>query len=280
MLKFSLILATVGRSEEVAKFLAHLDLQTYRHFELIVVDQNKDDRVSRQLDSYRDKFEIVYLQSHPGLSVARNLGLSVVAGDIVAFPDDDCWYPPDVLETIASIFSCYDVDIITGQSKDEYGRDSQRYWSVKPKLCDRYNIWQLAISYTVFMKRYCVSSIGAFDESLGVGAASPWQSGEETDYLIRAIVQGYRVGYFPELFVYHPQKTNRYDSTTVVRARVYGAGMGRVMSKHMYRARFVGYMLFRPLVGAIISFLALRFKKSSYHLAVLYGRFSGWNSVE
>lgn len=280
MLKFSLILATVGRLEEVARFLSHLDLQTYRDFELIVVDQNADDRVSAQLDAYREKFDIVYLQSRPGLSAARNLGLSVVTGDVVAFPDDDCWYPPDILKTVASIFGSYDIDIITGQSKDECGRHSQRYWSAKPKLCNRYNVWQLAISYTVFMRRYCVSSVGTFDESLGVGASSPWQSGEETDYLIRAIVQGYRVGYFPELFVYHPQKTHRYDSATIVRARVYGAGMGRVLSKHMYPVSFVGYMLFRPLVGVTISFITLRLKKSSYHLAVLCGRLAGWNSLE
>ncbi|WP_372764334.1 glycosyltransferase family 2 protein, partial [Litorivivens sp.] len=151
MLKYSLILATIGRSIEVERFLASLDRQTYRSFELIVVDQNDDDRVSSMLESYRDNFEIIYLKSKPGLSIARNRGLQEVSGDIVAFPDDDCWYPPNLLEAITQIFSRYDIDIVTGQSRDEENRHSQRFWSSKPSVADVISVWKLAISYTVFI---------------------------------------------------------------------------------------------------------------------------------
>lgn len=280
MLKYSLILATVERRSEVAKFLASLDRQTYKHFELIVVDQNSDDRVSSLVDAYRDKFEIVYLKSTPGLSVARNHGLKAVTGDVVAFPDDDCWYSSSVLEMVARIFDNYDIDVVTGQSRDGDGAHSQRNWPSAPRLADKYSIWRLAISYTVFVRRHCIESIGSFDEQLGVGADSPWQSGEETDYLIRAVVQGYRVCYFPEIYVYHPQKTLKINRETIVRARVYGAGMGRVLGKNLYDLWFVRYMLFRPFVGAIYFAMTFRLRKAAFHMAVLHGRFSGWRSFE
>ena len=45
--KFSLILATVDRVTELERFLERLDRQTFRDFELFVVDQNTDDRLVR-----------------------------------------------------------------------------------------------------------------------------------------------------------------------------------------------------------------------------------------
>ena len=45
------------------------------------------------------------VESARGLSRARNAGLRMIAGDIVSFPDDDCWYPPDLLQRVADASS-------------------------------------------------------------------------------------------------------------------------------------------------------------------------------
>jgi glycosyltransferase involved in cell wall biosynthesis len=92
-MKFSLVLATVGRTQEVARFLDSLARQTYRDFELIVVDQNPDDRLVELLRPFELRFPIIHLRCERGVSRARNLGPKYVSGDIVGFPDDDCWYP-------------------------------------------------------------------------------------------------------------------------------------------------------------------------------------------
>lgn len=276
MIKFSLVLATINRVREVDRFLQSLARQTYKNFELIVVDQNDDDRVSSLVDSYRDEFPITYLCSARGLSVARNVGLGHVTGDLVAFPDDDCWYPEHLLRNVALIFDKNDMDILSGQSRDAHNRQSQRYWPHKPYLADKINIWKLAISYTVFIRRYCVECLDGFDETLGVGASSPWQSGEETDYLIRAMSLGYKIYYDPQIRVFHPQKTGKFGEEEKKRARAYGAGLGRVLKKQDYPLWFVGYMLTRPIGGIIASLMILRFNKAMYHYRVLQGRLEGW----
>lgn len=276
MLRFSLILATIGREAEVRQFLGSLASQTYRNFELIVVDQNEDDRVRKLVDLFSNQFPIIYLNSTPGLSHARNCGLERVTGDIVAFPDDDCWYEDDLLDTVVKLFDEDSVDIWSGQSCDASGHHSQRRWPARRQLANKINVWGLAISYTVFMRSACARNVGAFDERLGVGARTIWQSGEETDYLIRAMVRGFRLKYDPCIKVFHPQKTLVFDDKTIDRAKAYGAGLGRVLKKHRYPNWFVGYMLLRPCGGIIVSLITLRIRKAYYHYCVLRGRYRGW----
>ncbi|MGA8056526.1 MAG: glycosyltransferase family A protein, partial [Burkholderiales bacterium] len=74
-LRLSLVLATVGRTDEAARFLASLDRQGVGDIELVVVDQNEDDRLVPLLAPYRDRFTVRHLRSAPGLSRARNVGL-------------------------------------------------------------------------------------------------------------------------------------------------------------------------------------------------------------
>ncbi|WP_372778325.1 glycosyltransferase family 2 protein [Litorivivens sp.] len=280
MLKFSLILATVGRREEVARFLSSLDLQGYPKLELIVVDQNDDDRVRSLLDEYSGRFEIVYLQSQRGLSIARNKGLNYVSGDIVCFPDDDCWYPQGLLDSVSAVFEKDPRGILAGQSIDENGKFSQRSWPVTPESGNKLNVWKLAISYTIFMRKECVDSVGEFDVRLGVGAGSPWQSGEETDYLIRAMSAGCEFAFQPHIKVYHPQKVTSYGDGDIARARKYGEGMGKVLRKHAYPTWFVMYMLLRPLGGFVIALLKLNIKQAKYYRSVMTGRYLGWLSGE
>ncbi len=83
---------------ELERFMVHLSRQDYRNFELILIDQNQDDQVSKIILPYRQDFQIIYIHSQIcGASFARNLGLSKATGDIILFPDDDCWFPPELL---------------------------------------------------------------------------------------------------------------------------------------------------------------------------------------
>ena len=72
MLDFSLILGTVGRVNDLEIILSSLQAQTYQNFELIVVDQNPDDRLVPILARYKDKFPIFHLRSEMGLSKAKS----------------------------------------------------------------------------------------------------------------------------------------------------------------------------------------------------------------
>ena len=169
-MKFSLVMATLGRSVEVERLFGTLANQTYKNFELIVIDQNDDDRVRHLVTQFSDCLEIIYLRSEKGLSRARNVGLRHVKGEIVCFPDDDCWYQPDVIEYVARRFKAEPaLHGLTGCSVDAAGAPSQGRWATEQRVVDRYNVWTCATSYTIFLRTDAVRAAGAFDELLGVG---------------------------------------------------------------------------------------------------------------
>ncbi len=63
----------------MARFLRGLSLQTYSDFELIVVDQNADDRMLQILSKY-PAINATHLVAEAGLSRSRNVGLSAAKG--------------------------------------------------------------------------------------------------------------------------------------------------------------------------------------------------------
>lgn len=279
-MKFSLILGTISRTGELARFLESLAIQDYRDFELIIIDQNADDRLGPLINIWRQKMDIKHLRSPvKGLSRARNAGLKMAAGEFVAFPDDDCWYPQSLLSEVAAWFDAHSgMDGVSGQSRDGEGRLSQMEWPSETALFNRFTVWTQAISYTIFLKREVVDAVGGFDETLGVGAGTPWGSGEETDYLLRALSQQFRLMYEPSIFVFHPHPLTHYDEKLFERGSSYGAGMGRVLRKHSTPYWFRGYVLFRALAGALLGLLVLQPKMARFHWNVFLGRLSGLHS--
>jgi GT2 family glycosyltransferase len=115
-------------------------------------------------------------------------------------------------------------------------------------------VWFRCVSYGLFLRRTLVRRTGGFDPLLGLGAH--WGSGEELDYVLRALRMGARVWYEHGLFVVHPRRPAR--AWLAGRAFRYGRGIGRVLRKHRLPFAFCAYMAARPLAGALASVLHLR----------------------
>src|SRR5258707_4338024 len=149
----SILLATLGRTREVHQFLRSLTFQTWRKFEVLVIDQNPDERLAEIVEQYAGEFRISRIQSERGHSKAFNVGLPQVSGDIVAFPDDDCWYDPDLLERVAGILHAHPQwSGLTGREIVEPGFTSGGRWDSRPGKLTRANVWRRAISFFIFLR--------------------------------------------------------------------------------------------------------------------------------
>jgi GT2 family glycosyltransferase len=271
---FDLVVATVDRVEELQRLLASLRRQTYQGFRVVLVDQNEDDRLEPVLAAQPD-LHVLRLRAARGLSHARNVALGHVTADVVGFPDDDCLYPERLLEDVARRFAASpDLDGLTGRAVDDAGQPHPS-WRKDAARLTRFNLWNRAISYTVFLRRAVVEQVGAFDERLGLGSATAWSSGEEIDYLVRALETGARVDYVPGLSVVHARPAATGGTLRAIAYRD-GASVGRIHRQHRYPARAVLRMLVRPLGGAVLALLRLDGSRAAVHLATLRGRTAGY----
>ena len=268
---FDLVVATVDRVEELGLLLDSLEAQTHRDFRVLLVDQNGDDRIEPIVGERA--FEVIRLRAERGLSRARNVALGEIHADVVAFPDDDCTLAPDLLTQVARRFSG-DLDGLTGRAIDETGGSSPS-WAQGAALLTRENLWNRAISFTIFLRASLVARVGRFDEQLGLGAGSPWSSGEEIDYLVRALATGARIEYDPDVVVTHPDKRVSSAAQRSLGSRD-GASVGYILRKHAYPKRVVGRMLIRPIGGALVAFARRDRAQAAFQLSTLRGRLLGY----
>jgi glycosyltransferase involved in cell wall biosynthesis len=274
-MKFSLIMATYGRSNEIENFLISLKNQTYKNFELIVIDQNEDDKAYKIIKKFENDINIIYLKvDFKGLSKARNYGLNYASGEVIAFPDDDCEYPNDLLENIKNFFENNDFEIFCVLAVDKFkNKQSLGRWFKKSKKINIINFMRVCPSPCLFIR---TKEKLEFDENFGIN--SKFYSSEEMDLVFRLLKKGYK-GYFErKIFIYHPYKEDSKE-----RAYYYGIGMGAFFRKHLKNdfrlvIPFVENLIIRPIGGMILSvFRKEKFLKNYYSFK---GRWKGFLSYD
>jgi glycosyltransferase involved in cell wall biosynthesis len=270
---FTLIVCTVVRTAPLERLLHSLARQNDREFEIVLVDQNQDNRLAALLATFGRSMPIVHVKAARGLSASRNKGLSLARGDIIGFPDDDCHYPASLLERVRQRFaSAPDLDLITGRTTDTFGNDSLSPFLTHDAQIDRWNVWKSGNSNTVFVRRSVIEAGLRFNEELGVGASSPFQSGEETAFLLDAIEKGSQGRYFRDIVVYHDQ----VGETDARRARKYARGFGRLLALYEYPRAYVALCLIRPTLRALLGLAALKLKLARYKSSWALGVFEGY----
>ena len=284
-MRFSLVLATVDRTDEVERFLGSLEKQIHRDFELIVVDQNPEGILAPLLDAHKGNFPIVHLArpDDRGVSKSRNAGIQRATGELLTFPDDDCWYPPELLETVDNFMKNRpDVDTVSGrmahgptESEVELEKHAKEGYFLDSPL----KVAQVPGPWGLFLRGPGAQEAGIFDETLGPGAGTPWGSGEDTDYYLQVYEAGFNFFYNPAVVVYHPVATQYYvDGSDLQRSYRYGAGRTRVWKRHHLPFWYFAYEVSRSAAGSFLSLLQGQVSKAVWHWGAFRGKIRGWYS--
>jgi glycosyltransferase involved in cell wall biosynthesis len=276
-LTLSLVMPTIGRDPKIfGRCLDSIIAQGYPHLQVIIVDQNEDERVSAHLDSLRAVCQVIHLRAGPlGSSGARNFGASRATGDIISFPDDDSWFEPGLLEFVAKqLRASSELDGLSGRTIDVGGGPGNGRFQTKADWVKVENIWVTSIEFTLFLKREAFAAAGGFDETIAVGIDTPYMAGEGTDLMFRLLKSGYRIWYTPDLKVGHPKTTPSKVSSA--KAYGYGLGMGYVAGRHRCPARQTLPLLGRPFVGAAYNLARGRTRAATFHFWTALGRSVGY----
>jgi len=260
MRDFALVLATVGRTLELNRLFDTLAAQSYRDFEVIVVDQNQDDRLLPIL--HRARYLGLVLRhlrhSPPNLALARNAGIAAADARWIGFPDDDCWYQPQTLARIALRSRRFDHPhgIVTRWvEQDPAHPPATLSWARSSRFRD------LPVSsITLFFQRDLLERIGGC---------------EETDLVLRALRAGARVVYEPGAQIHHRVDTAHSGRSWMRRTATSRArGTGAMYAKH----RLPLWVIARGLVSPIIKPLSRGHlgAELAHGLAIAQGRWQGW----
>lgn len=273
-MKFSLVVATVGRPADLQRFIDHLQLQggsglDLRELELIVVDQSGRPETGELLARQQAEFRILHLPMRcRGATRARNYGWGFASGEIITFPDDDCHYPAGFLEHVARRFDDLQVDAISA-SVDHMSRpDTPGGWIT------RRNVLDCCLEAAFFGRREVLGDL-RYDEMMGVGGESPWNSDEGPDLVLRMLARGLRIRYCPELRIHHPDPLQTPDERLQERNFKYSRGRGYLMRKHRFPKWQIARSMLRTLGGSVLMGVTGRPFWARYYWRSFVGKWQG-----
>jgi len=166
----SIIIPTYDRAWCLPQAVASVLEQTYRDFELIIVDDGSGDDTAQIASSWGPPVRLLQ-QKHQGVSAARNRGILASRGRLLAFLDSDDWWQPEKLarqvaffETCPEAMICQTEEIwirrgVRVNPKQRHRKPSGWIFEASLALC-------LVSPSAVMMRRELFDAVGLFDEEL------------------------------------------------------------------------------------------------------------------
>ena len=246
----SVIIPTRDRAADLHSCLDALARVNYPAFEVIVVDNASRTSATREAVLAHDGgLDLRYArEDRPGISHARNHGLSLAKGEITACIDDDVRPAAGWLLGIARGFEqSQKVAAVTGlivpreletpaQSLFEgfarfgKGMHSRTFDMGQQRPDDPlfpYALGAVGTGANFAFRTEILRSLGGFDPSLGVG--SPAHGGEDLEVLFRVLSSGYQIRYEPRATVYHAHPADYRGLER--RTYLYGVGLMAYLTK-------------------------------------------------
>ncbi len=161
--KVSIIVTTYNRRKKVLSALQSVFGQTYKDFEIILVDDGSTDKIESDVSKLlKINSNFRYLKhSNRGTALSLNSGIQISNGDYITFLDSDDLYKPDHIEKRIKYFENHSVDIIyttaklIGKKEDMYVPDARD----TKKLI---HINNCVIGATIFGKKSIFRRLGGF----------------------------------------------------------------------------------------------------------------------
>jgi glycosyltransferase involved in cell wall biosynthesis len=169
---FTVIIPTYNRYETLKSAIDSVLLQTYKDFELIVVDDGSDDSTPLLESEYHSLLRYIR-QSNHGVSSARNTGIVQSASPYIAFLDsDDLWLPKKLQEQRKFIEE--NPDIYIHQTNEMWIKNGRRVNPMEKHAKDCGDIFLKSLEMcmispsSVVIKRELLETYDLFDENLPV----------------------------------------------------------------------------------------------------------------
>lgn len=208
---FSIIIPVFNRPDELRELLGSLTKQTYTNFEVLVIEDGSTNKADGVVVDFANELTIRYFyKENSGQGFTRNSGFERATGDYFVIFDSDALIPPHYFSTV-------DAHLRT-RWLDAYGGPDAAHPDFTPV--------QKAISYSM-TSSFTTGGIRGSKKNLGgtyhprsfnmglsrqvweqVGGYKLSRMGEDIEFAIRIIENGFTTGLIPDAFIYHKRRTN------------------------------------------------------------------------
>ncbi len=207
---FSIIIPLYNRPQEIDELLHTLTQQSYKNFEVLVIEDGSQLDAKDIVASYQVRLNLRYFyKENEGQGFTRNFAFKHAKGDYFIIFDSDCLIPADYLEQVKAYLELHQLDA--------YGGPDAAHSSFSPT--------QKAISYAMTSLfttggiRGNKKHLGQFHpRSFNMGISRKvWEKtggfkltrlGEDIEFSIRIHEMGFKIGLIPEAKVFHKRRTN------------------------------------------------------------------------
>ena len=200
----SVIVPTYNHATHLGRALRSVFKQTYKNWELIVVDNHSTDNTEALVESFNSsRIKYLKINNHGVIAVSRNAGIEAAEGEWIAFLDADDFWSEDKIESCLAMdgvdFIYHRVQLykVKGDNSVEmFGDLNCRDVSNDPhgNLLDSGPAPQTS---SVIAKRQCLLAVNGFDEHPDL------VGGEDYDLWVRLAQSGCKFGFLPSIKSYY-----------------------------------------------------------------------------
>lgn len=238
----SAIVPVYNDAERLKICLAALENQTYPKdlYEVIVVDNASDE--AQDIKGLVAQFScaIATYESLPGSYAARNKGISLAKGDVIAFTDSDCIPVPNWIENgVKNLLQFPNCGLVAGKMEIFYKNTEkptpvELYESItafpQEKLLEKYHY---GAAGNLFIFRNMLEKVGLFDAQL--------KSNGDVEWCQRVFARGYQQIYADDVCVAHPA---RYTFKQLYKRTIRLAGGIYDRKNRQNRSLLIGNLIF------------------------------------
>ncbi|PYS98211.1 MAG: glycosyltransferase family 2 protein [Acidobacteria bacterium] len=220
----SVVIGAFNAEEFIAEAIESVLSQSYKNFEVIVVDDGSTDNTHRVVESFSDRGVVLVTQENNGAAAARNRAIEIAKGDYLAFLDaDDVWTEFKLESQLNELAADPSLDAVFGMMQQVFQADWDQA-TAKPIAPDT-DLLKGITQATMLIKRESFNRIGPFSEERTVG--------EFVDWLLRAKEEGFNYKLMPDLHL----RRRIHNNNLGIRARSEVNDYLRILKSSMDRRR-------------------------------------------
>lgn len=254
---YSVIIPVYNRPDEVEELLLSLTKQTFKSFEVLIIEDGSEQTCQDITDQFKDTLDIRYFfKENSGQGFSRNYGFERAKGDYFVVFDSDCIIPPHYFEVVQTFLKTTNVDCWGGPDRAHHSFSS---------LQKAINISMTSVVTTGGI-RGSEAHLGNYHPrsfNMGIsraiyettGGYQITRMGEDIEFSIRIINEGFKTGFIKDAYVYHKRRT----SLSQFYKQLHFFGRARINIGRFYpnEIQFVHFFPLFFLIGLLISTLAL-----------------------